>query len=79
MQSLGNYAGHLLEGTNMAIKVTVDEKRNKLVIEADIQTPAPSKSGKTLIIASTGGNLKTDQKFQGKQVVVGLNVYVPKD
>jgi hypothetical protein len=79
MQLLGDYAGHLQEGMDMAIIVKVDEKRNKLVIEADLETPRPSGSGKTLIVASTGGNLKTDQKVGGKQLVVGLNAYIAKD
>jgi hypothetical protein len=63
----------------MAIKVTVDEKKGKLVIEADIETLTPSASGKTLVFASTRGNLKTDQKIGGKPVTIGLNAYVPKD
>jgi len=61
------------------VKVTVDEKKNKIIIEADIETPRPSGSGKTLIVATTGGNLKTGQTIAGKPLTVGFNAYIPKD
>jgi len=63
----------------MAIKVKVDEKAGKLFIELDLDTPTPSSSGKTLVVASTRGNLKTDAKVNGKTVTLGLNAYIPKD
>ncbi len=37
-----------------------------------------SSSGKTLIVASTGGNVVTTATIDGKPVVVGLNAYVRK-
>ena len=40
--------------------------------------PQPSKSGKTLVIASTYGNLATTAEVDGKPVVVGLNAYIRK-
>lgn len=61
------------------VKVTVDEKKGKLFIEADIEALTPSASGKTLVFASTRGALKTDQKVQGKPVTVTLSAYVPRD
>jgi hypothetical protein len=61
------------------MQVTIDEKKKQITIVADLQTPQPSKSGKTLVIASTRGNLKTSAQFQGKNVTVGLNVYIGKD
>ncbi len=57
------------------MKVSI--KGTKLVIEADINDVRPSASGKTLVIASTRGNLKTDQVYNGQPVTVGLNVYIP--
>ncbi len=52
---------------------------NNLVITIPIsQDPQPSASGKTLIVASSGGNKETDCKVQGKPVVVGLNAYIKR-
>lgn len=52
---------------------------NNLVITIPIaQDPQPSASGKTLIVATSGGNKETDVLVQGKKVVVGLNAYVKK-
>ena len=51
----------------------------KLVIEVPLN-PAPvlSSSGKTLVVASTHGNKVTEAKIDGRNVVVGLNAYIPK-
>jgi len=47
-------------------------KDNKLIIEIDLTKEfGLSKSGKTLTIASTRGN----QKIEGTDAVIGLNVY----
>ncbi len=47
-------------------------KDNKLIIEVDLSLESGlSKSGKTITIASTKGN----QKIEGTNAVVGLNVY----
>ncbi len=51
----------------------------KLVIEIAInQVPVPSGTGKSLVIASSHGNKVTEAQVQGKNVVVGLNAYIPK-
>ncbi|MGB6011748.1 MAG: hypothetical protein WBI57_10810 [Desulfobacterales bacterium] len=47
-------------------------KDDKLIIEIDLKTEfGPSKSGKTITIASTRGN----QKIEGTDAIIGLNVY----
>ena len=54
-------------------------KDGKLVIEIDLQNPpAPSASGKTLVVASTHGNQVTDLKIEGQPVVIGVNAYIKK-
>lgn len=63
--------------TMITAKLSSDKK--KLIIEADLETPRPSGSGKTLIVATTGGNIATGVKIDGKEVKLGLNAYVPKD
>ncbi len=53
-------------------------RNNKLVIEIDLVTPHPSRSGKTLIVASTYGSAKTAAKVNGKPVTVSLNAYIKR-
>lgn len=59
----------------------VKGKNNKLVIEVDLdEDNGPSKSGKTITIASTKGNEKI-YDTGNELIFVGLNVYKypPKD
>ena len=47
-------------------------KDNKLIVEIDLTKEfRPSKFGKTITFASTYGN----QKVEGTDVIIGLNVY----
>jgi len=58
--------------------MTVAIKDNKLCIEMDLETPTPSASGKTLVVASTHGNIVTAAQVNGKPVTLGLNAYIKK-
>ncbi len=58
----------------MAMKVEI--KDNKLFIEIDLEEPTPSSSGKTLVVASTRGNMVTTAHVDGKPVTIGLNAYI---
>lgn len=58
------------------MKVTIDEKKKTLTIEMDLETPKPSASGKTLVVASSHGNVKTNATVKGKEVTVGVNCYI---
>jgi len=49
---------------------------NKLVIEIDLEEPKPSASGKTLVVASTRGNVVTKAEVNGKPITIGLNAYI---
>ena len=54
-------------------------EKGELVVRIPVQDPPrPSKSGKTLIVASSGGNQATTAEVNGKPVVVGLNAYIPR-
>jgi len=64
----------LLEKNNMEVKIEND----KLIISIELQKPTPSASGKTLVVATTHGNVTTDCVIDGKPVVVGLNAYIKK-
>jgi hypothetical protein len=64
----------LMEKNNMEVKI----ENGKLIISIELQKPTPSKSGKTLVVATTHGNVTTDCVIDGKPVVVGLNAYIKK-
>lgn len=57
--------------------MNVTIKDGKLVVEIPI-SPRTSKSGKSLVIASTGGNVPTTAEYDGQPVILGLNAYVKK-
>lgn len=49
----------------------------KLIVEIDMnEQPEISKTGKTLVVASSHGNKTTQAKVNGKNIVVGLNAYI---
>ncbi|WP_298442517.1 hypothetical protein [Ferrimicrobium sp.] len=56
--------------------MNVEIRDNKLYIEIELDTPTPSSSGKTLVVASTHGNAVTSAMINGKPVVIGLNAYI---
>jgi hypothetical protein len=56
--------------------MNVEIRDNKLYIEIELDTPTPSSSGKTLVVASTHGNTVTSAMINGKPVVIGLNAYI---
>ncbi|MFH0919685.1 MAG: hypothetical protein V1913_04935 [Fibrobacterota bacterium] len=58
--------------------MTVAIKDNKLCIEMDLETPTPSASGKTLVVATTHGNVVTTAIVNGKPITLGLNAYIKK-
>lgn len=51
----------------------------KLCIEIPLCKPRPSKSGKTLIVASTEGPERTTVEVNNKVVTVNVNAYIFKD
>lgn len=51
---------------------------NTLVIRLPLQTPTPSASGKTLVVATTHGNQRTDALVNGVPVTIGVNAYIKK-
>lgn len=47
-----------------------------ITIPANTSNPRPSASGKTRIVASSGGNQPTGVLVDGRPVIVGVNAYV---
>jgi hypothetical protein len=59
--------------------MNVKIENGELVIRIKMKDPPrPSKSGKTLLVATSGGIAKTDVTVDGKQLSIGLNAFVPK-
>jgi hypothetical protein len=56
------------------LKATIE--KDTLVIRIPLQQPQPSRSGKTLVVASSRGNVETDAKVEGKPIIVGVNAYI---
>ncbi len=62
----------------MAVKVA--RENNKLKIELPLEPAVPSKSGKTLLVASTHGVITTEVRYKGKPIVLVLNAFIyPSD
>lgn len=51
-------------------------KDNHLVVTIPLNSPRPSASGKTLVVATSGGNVVTGAQVNGKNVTIGLNAYI---
>jgi hypothetical protein len=64
------------EEIHMAIEAKIEG--TKLIITCDLEEPKPSASGKTLVVVSTRGNMKTDCMVEGKPLTIGLNAYISK-
>jgi hypothetical protein len=47
-----------------------------LIVKLPLQTPTPSSTGKTLVVASSHGNQPTTATIDGKPVIVGVNAYI---
>lgn len=61
----------------MAIIVT--REKNKLRIELPLETPTPSKSGKSDVVASSRGVVMTAVRYKGKPLAVVVNAFVYRD
>lgn len=57
------------------MKVELSSDKKSIVITLPLQKGKPSASGKTVVVATTGGNQQTAVNVEDKPVVVGVNVY----
>ena len=57
------------------MEVKIDGKM--LVISISI-SERPSKSGKTIVVASSNGNIPTTAVWKDKPITVGLNAYISR-
>jgi hypothetical protein len=58
--------------------MNVEIKDGKIVITMPLQEPKISSSGKSFIIAGTGGFARTATEYNGKPVSVSLNATIPR-
>jgi len=61
------------------MNVELNKDKTALIITIPLQQPRPSASGKTLVVATSGGNKRCEVLVEGKPVTIGLNAYVYKD
>jgi len=55
----------------------VEMKDGNMIITIPVSNPpVPSASGKTLVVASTRGNVKTGVQIGDKEITLGLNAYI---
>jgi hypothetical protein len=60
------------------MEAKIDTKTNTLTITLPLAGLHPSKSGKTLIVASSNGNQAVAAEIDGKPIVVGVNAYIKR-
>lgn len=60
-----------------AKEMSVAIEDNVLVIRLPMQEPTESQTGKTLVVATTHGNIPTEVKVKGKVVKIGVNAFIP--
>ena len=59
--------------------MTAKVEGNELVIRVPLNpVPTASKTGKTLVVASSHGNKVTEAEVNGKKVTIGVNAYIGK-
>jgi hypothetical protein len=54
-------------------------KNGNLVIELPLEKPRPSKTGKTLLVASTRGVKRLEVRYKGKTVSAVVNAFIYPD
>jgi len=61
--------------TKTSAPVVIDRKAKTVTITLELDGESISKTGKSIIIASTRGNVRTSELFDGKPITIGANVY----
>lgn len=62
------------------MKVSIDEKTNEIIITLPLNKKGTlSKTGKSLVIASTAGALTSETTLGEKPIIVNATIWVKKD
>jgi hypothetical protein len=57
----------------------VKREKNMLKIELPLESPTPSKSGKSDVVATSHGVVMTQVRYKGKPIAVVVNAFVYRD
>lgn len=60
------------------MEVEVKEKELVIRIPRELPPKPSKKTGKTLVVATSHGNIPTTAKVDGKVLTVGVNAYIKK-
>jgi hypothetical protein len=63
----------------MILDAKIDQQAGTLTLVLKLQEPTPSASGKTLVVASTHGNVPAGVKVDGHDVIVGERLHQEVD
>ena len=61
------------------MNVNVTREKNFLIVRVPLERPFTSKSGKTLVVASSHGVVKTGVSYRKKPISVVLNAFIYPD
>jgi hypothetical protein len=76
-QAFRSSADHNVSQGEESVKATIEN--GELVIRLPLnRTPVLSSSGKSLVVASSHGNQKTDAVIDGQSVIIGVNAYIAR-
>jgi hypothetical protein len=64
------------KGAMNRMEINVSREKNTLRIEVPIERPWLSKSGKTVLIASTHGSKMTSAKYKNRNILLLLNAFI---
>ncbi len=59
--------------------MTCQIEKKELVIRIPLTDPIPSKTGKSLVVASSHGIVQTECQIGGKAISVGVNAFIKND
>jgi len=58
------------------MQLKMQQNGNVVKIELPLEKPKPSKSGKTMVVASTHGVKTTEVRYKGRNIVVVANAFI---
>lgn len=64
--------------SNLKVSIEKEGSIDILQVRVPLQQPAPSTTGKSLIVASSSGYQKTNLEVEGKPVSINFNAFIPR-
>jgi hypothetical protein len=69
----------MIRKVNMSFSIKLDEARKHVVIRLPIEKLRPSASGKTLVLATSGGCKSGEAVYRGRPVAVAASAFIFPD